>query len=277
MSMTEGRMILIPSGTFLMGIKSSETRIEIGQEEDGDVYQCSHPEREVYLDAYYIGRYPVTNAEYRRFVLQTDYRVPFQCAWTEFGVEASGWNPLDRTFPEGQDDLPVVGVTWYDALAYCEWAGMRLPTEAEWEKAARGTDGRRFPWGDELVPDNYANVLALDAQTRKRNPTYSRRLPRVEAFEQGRSLYGCYQMFGTMDEWCADWWDPEFYAWMPDKNPVGPDRPIFAECVYPSGTRREAYKVARGSGVYPHVGYRDCEIPWQAGGRTGFRCVVDAP
>lgn len=271
----EDRMVLVPSGPFMMG--TDEVYIENGHEDDGDVFAHSHPMREVYLDSFYIGKYLVTNAEYHKFVVETHYSVPFRCEWTSFGFVMDGWNPIDKTYPDGQDECPVLNVSWYDAFAYCEWAGVRLPTEAEWEKAARGIDGRRFPWGNTLIESNYRYVLSMNFETRTRNSAYSKLKPRVDSFEEGKSPYGCYQMFGSISEWCADWWDADFYKWMPNRNPVGPRKPLFEECEYPDRTRREAYKVARGSGIYPHIAYRDYEMPWWPTNGVGFRCAMDVP
>jgi formylglycine-generating enzyme required for sulfatase activity len=129
-------MIYIPGGEFLMGS-------DAGQENE-------RPKHTVSVGAFYIDRYPVTNEEYKRFVDATDHPVPYyKVEWAD--VDEYNWDPETRTPPEGKEKHPVVLVTWEDAVAYATWAGKRLPTEAEWERAARGTDGRRWPWGNEFI------------------------------------------------------------------------------------------------------------------------------
>jgi formylglycine-generating enzyme required for sulfatase activity len=129
-------MVYIPSGEFLMGSDEG-----VGNE---------GPIHEVRLDAFYIDRYPVTNEEYKRFVDATGHPVP---CYTVDWVDASeyNWDPEMRMPPAGKETHPVVLVSWEDARAYAAWANKRLPTEAEWERASRSTDGRRWPWGDEFV------------------------------------------------------------------------------------------------------------------------------
>jgi formylglycine-generating enzyme required for sulfatase activity len=129
-------MVYIPAGDFLMG-----------SEESLDNERPAHTAR---VDAFYIDRYPVTHEEYKRFVDATGHPVPcYDVEWAHpYGYN---WDPENRTPPEGKEKHPVVLVSWEDARAYAAWAGKRLPTEAEWERAARGTDGRRWPWGNEFV------------------------------------------------------------------------------------------------------------------------------
>jgi len=165
-------MVLIPAGEFTMG---SDNRLP----DEG-------PEHKVTLDAFYIDIYEVTNLQYKKFNDATRRRSP-----THF---------RNRTFPEGKADHPVTYVSWEDADAYCKWAGKRLPTDQEWEKAARGTDGRIFPWGNEFDVKN-ANTPLRWQQIGAFGDTTP-----VGSFEGGVSPYGVYDMSGNVWEWTASWY-----------------------------------------------------------------------
>lgn len=126
-------MVFMTGGRFVMGANQ------------GDLHH--HPEHYLAVADFYLDRWPVTNAEYKLFIDQTGYAVPnYEVSWCD--TKAYNWDAKQRTFPEGKADHPVVLVTWEDAMAYAAWAGKRLPTEAEWERAARGLSGRRYPWGN---------------------------------------------------------------------------------------------------------------------------------
>lgn len=130
-------MILIPGGYFMMG------------SDDGNPNH--QPRHRVYVADFYLDRWPITNAEYKKFVDATSHPVPnYEVSWCD--TRGYNWDPDTRMYPEGKADHPVVLVTWEDALAYATWAGKRLPSEVEWERAAGGLQGRRYPWGDELIP-----------------------------------------------------------------------------------------------------------------------------
>lgn len=188
----DGReMVLIPAGSFTMGG---------GPEGDFD----EQPQRVIYLDAYYMDLYEVTNADYNRFTKMLKRPAPFVPVFED-----------DVNLLRG-DLQPVVGVTWLDAFAYCKWAGKRLPTEAEWEKAARGEDGRSWPWGDTFNP-KLANGRGDEDGFKYSAP--------VGSFEKGRSPYGIYDMAGNVSEWVADWYDQFYYKTAPFKNPKGPEDP----------------------------------------------------
>jgi formylglycine-generating enzyme required for sulfatase activity len=171
-------MVKVPKGPFLYG----EKRV-----------------REVIDHDYWIDKYPVTNEKYRAFILADGYGN--QAYWSEEGwkwktekniVVPGYWN--DPTWNKA--DYPVVGVSYYEAEAYAKWAGKRLPTEPEWEKAARGADGREYPWGDEF---DKGKCNSAEAGFKHTTP--------VTQYPKGVSPYGCYDMAGNVWEWCADWYD----------------------------------------------------------------------
>ena len=202
------KMIKVEAGEFTRGSESEEA------------YDREKPERTFYLDAYKIGRYPVTNEEYRRFVEDggyenEDFWTPEGWQWKE---EKNISEPLywhDRKW--NGPNFPVVGVSWYEASAYAKWLSKkigkeyRLPTEAEWEKAARGTDGRTYPWGNKF-DKNKCN--SIESGLLRTSP--------VGIFPQGKSPYGCFDMAGNVREWCSDWYDEKYYEKSPAKNPEGP-------------------------------------------------------
>ena len=192
---TDGsQMVLIPEGEFLMG-------------SDGG-YADERPAHRVFVSAFYISRYLVTNSQYRRFVQETDYPVP---CMDDPRAEWANWNPERKTFPTGREHHPVVLTAWIDAVAYCEWAGLRLATEAEWEKAARGgLEGKRFPWGDEEISHALANYDNQEGTTP------------VDAFPPNG--FGLYDMAGNAWEWVADFYDPNYYSCSPLRDPRGPQQ-----------------------------------------------------
>ncbi|MEW5721286.1 MAG: SUMF1/EgtB/PvdO family nonheme iron enzyme, partial [Chloroflexota bacterium] len=210
-------LVKIPAGEFTMGSDGGRDN--------------EKPPHQIYLDEYYIARYPVTNAEFGRFVQAGGYSQ--RQWWTE-----DGWNwKGNRTSPEKYGGVfdhpnhPVVGVTWYEAVAYATWAGMRLPTEAEWEKAACGTDGRRYPWGDTFDASRCNStesragargILARVGALFRRPGAESATTPVGQYSPKGDSPYGVADMAGNVWEWCADWHDADYYRNSPTQNPKGP-------------------------------------------------------
>jgi len=199
----ENSLILIPGGTFTMG---NEKRAP-----------DERPTHKVYLDAYYISKYEVTNAEYYEFwrSLQTNNSKNTQ-ELIQHTPENFTYLPHIGDWPERATKFPnhpVVGVSWHDAKAYAEWKDMRLPTEAEWEKAARGYSDRTWPWGNAIKP--YAN-------TSDKNDGYENRIAPVGSFPKGKSYFGVMDMAGNVWEWTADWYSDVYYFHSPKKNPTGP-------------------------------------------------------
>ena len=188
-------MVVIPAGEFKRG------NIEgVGRADEW-------PQRAIYLDAFAIDQVEVTNERYLAFLQATGHRHP---------LNPYGSGPLLSA--KGIENLPVVQVSWYDATAYCRWAHKRLPTEAEWEKAARGADGRRFPWGNEPPTSQHANFDREWAEAKTLAP--------VGSLPGGDSPYGVKDMAGNTREWVQDWYDPNYYAVSSDRNPQGPEKGV---------------------------------------------------
>ena len=177
----DAELVRVTEGDFVMG---SDTEAD------------QSPAKLVHLSTYYIYKYPVTIEQYRSFTRATGHREPAH----------GGANYAD--------DYPIVNVSWYDAESYCAWAQARLPTEAEWEKAARGTDARIFPWGDRW------NSAACEWHRYEYGDAGSP-VP-VSAHPLGVSPFEVFDMVGNIDEWCADWYDPEYYTRAPSEDPPGP-------------------------------------------------------
>ena len=180
------RMIHIESGSFAMG----------GLEEDSP--DNERPSHLVQISSFYIDTYPVTNQDYREFVNCTGQVTPVH--WQR------------GTYPGGLARHPVVNVSYHDAKAYADWMSARLPTEAEWEMAARGDDERLYPWGNRFVDGERCNAINLVGTT----------LP-VDEFPLGRSPFGVWDMSGNAYEWCGDYYEENYYAFSPAVNPKGPE------------------------------------------------------
>jgi len=227
-------MVLVPAGEFMMGDDTS------GQNDE----RPAHP---VSLDAFYIDQYEVTTTRYARYFEQTNRAAP------------QYWS---TQVPLNHGNKPVVGVDWNDAVAYCAWAGKRLPTEAEWEKAARGTNQRPYPWGNAAASAQRANFgHCCDFKD------YGA-LTDVGAFEQGKSPSGAYDMAGNVWEWVADWYGENYYAKSPARNPKGPSNG--ESRVLRGGSWLSGPVLVRSAG-------RDRSSPTSRGVPFGFRCAQDVP
>lgn len=234
---TPGGMVTVPAGWFVMG---SDPRVDraAGPQE--------LPQHQVYLDAFEIDTYEVTNVDYLRFVLATG------ADWPKFWRESP--------FPERAALHPVINVTWVEADAYCRWAGKRLPTEAEWEKAARGVDGRVFPWGNEPAGWIKSNIAHPGSKRGFKYPP----LANVNRYDKGVSPYGVHQMAGNVSEWVSDWFDPEYYRRGVLHNPRGPESGDLK--VFRGGSWNEDPEVARSAGRNGGEMDRRSYL-------TGFRCA----
>lgn len=240
--------ITIPAGPFLMGTDS----------ERADKY--NRPQHEVVLPEYQIDKYPVTNAEYARFVVMTKHRPPLDWA--------------DGAIPDGKSQYPVTMVTWYDAVDYCAWEGKRLPTEAEWEKAARGTDGRRWPWGNAMDANKLNTYYHVGSSTE------------VMKYKNGVSPYGVFDLAGNVSEWTASDFRP--YEGSTATADVFQPKKVQATSAEDRGLKvaglvavEGVYKVRRGgswkSDPFSTSAYhRNFSFPYYASDFFGFRCASNA-
>lgn len=247
-------MVLIPATTFQMGAYAAD---ELARPDERSLH-------EVYVDSYAIDLYEVSLAQYAAFLNALGSYVGtcggYVCLSTRFETSRSYLtvNVDGYGVVPGFENYPVNNVSWFGAQAYCEWAGGRLPTEAEWELAARGGDDRLYPWGN-APPDASTAVFGGDIT----------RLQPVDSLPDGRSPFGLYQMAGNVWEWTADGYDPIYYDRSPYNNPQAP------------ASRADDPRVVRGGGYnsppadlrvtnrrgIPGIEFR--QIP-----DVGFRCVV---
>ncbi len=203
-------MVFVPPGEFMMGCNH---RL------DPNCRDQEKPGHRVYLDGFYIDKREVTVAEYRECVGDggcSDERVGWY-DFTDFGIKPPVKSPLCNYYGENLAGHPMNCVTWSEARDYCDWAGKRLPTEAEWEKAARGVDGRIYPWGNE--PPDCSKVVHMSADSGLGCGRYS--TFKVGVKSSGRSPYGAENMAGNVWEWTADRYDKIYFTYTPYMNPGG--------------------------------------------------------
>ena len=241
-------MVLIPAGEFQMGSVASDTE---------------YPVHTVFIDAFYIDKYEVTNAQYKKFV---DANPQWQKDHIDKALHKGGYLALwnGNEYPIGKANYPVVYVSWYAAMAYAQWVGKRLPTEAEWEYAARGgLSGQKYPWGNELDRSkaNYYN-----ASDSKMTPvgTYP------------PNGYGLYDMVGNVWEWCLDEYHDDFYARSPRENPLS--GAITVGWVIDNFTSIKTDRTLRSASwsSYPaalRVSFRSGDPPTNVAEVIGIRCV----
>jgi len=224
-----GSMVVIPAGEFTMG------------SQDGDADE--RPAHKVSVDSFSIDVYEVTVGEYADFLRSGGGHLP------------PDWEKMNQMKYQKH---PVMGVDWADAAAFCKSVGKRLPTEAEWEKAARGTDGRLYPWGNDPPTSRHANY------GRNGSNDYAALVP-VGTFEDGKSPYGIYDMAGNVWEWVSDWYDSDYYKNSPQQNPEG--LPTGGFKVIRGGALNTSARTLRSSDRYwDPPSFRSLYLP-------GFRCA----
>ena len=278
-------MVYVPAGEFEMGNpgiqwiwNGSLRRGDLGLE----VYTDETPQHSVYLDAFWIDQTGVRVAQFRTFVDATGYKTtaeregwgqpwregPVEDEWPH--IEGADWRHPRGPGSSAEEDHPVVQVSWEDAAAYCEWAGGGLPTEAQWEKAARGTDGRTWPWGG-IYEGSRGSFCEADCPVERHRDAsygdgYAFTAP-VGSFPGGDSPYGALDMAGNVWEWVADWYDEGYYGASPTDNPTGPSY----------GAERSQ----RGGAWYDNQSWVRCTVRHQTRPSVrcddlGFRCAVPA-
>ncbi|MFH1117290.1 MAG: formylglycine-generating enzyme family protein [Pseudomonadota bacterium] len=235
-------MVLIPKGEVIFGTGPDDPYFRVGETD------IEKPQFKADIPECYIGMYCVTNEQYLKFVNETGHRPPEQAEWGK-----PVWK--DGKFPENKAKHPVVCVSWHDAKAYCEWSGLGLPSELQWEKAARGFDGRIYPWGNEWDEKKLRNYNNKGLGT----------TCAVDDYPEGTSIFGIYNMSGNVWEWCEDWYENNVY-----------ERYARKDLTLPSAGQS---KILRGGSWHG-----DAPLPFRCGARlpknpedrahwVGFRCV----
>jgi len=231
----EPGMVLIPGGEFQRG--RTHALPDDGLQWYPEVMKDDRPVRAIYVDAFFMDQHEVTNEAYAKFVVATKHRAPYN--WPQGKLEA------------GKEKLPVVAVSWDDASAYAKWAGKRLPTEAEWERACRGlAEGKKYPWGERKPTSKDARFNGIDGPAR--------------VGSCAANDFGLFDIAGNTWEWVADWYDRDYYASAVARNPQGP-----------AGGK---YKVLRGGSwadveKYLTCAHRSWARPSERSPNIGFRCV----
>ena len=263
-------MVFVPEGEFLMGSLT----------DDPDASAAEYPQHPVYLSAYWIDRTEVTNASFQKFTQESKYKTDAEKAGASqvYLAERKAWDltqGAEWKHPQGPassitglENHPVPHVSWNDAKAYCEWAGKRLPSEAEWEKAARGTDGRKYPWGNQAPAGNLANFADQNIDVEGANKTINdgqRFTASTGSYPEGASPYGAMDMAGNVWEWVADIYDKDYYLAAAYANPLNDTAGIV--------------RVLRGGSWgsrLPRSAQRTWSIPDYTDDNNGFRCALSA-
>jgi eukaryotic-like serine/threonine-protein kinase len=261
----QSEMVFVPEGTFLRG------------SQDADSWEHERPQLQVYVDDFWIDKFEVSNLRFTHFVEATGHVTTAESRGESYvnvndgwvGIPGAAWHTPEGSSSNisGRHNHPVIHVSWFDAAAYCQWAGGRLPTEAEWEKAARGTDGRRYPWGNVRKIRGYANYCDVNCPFDKADLDWNDGYPLTAptgSFPNGASVYGAMDMSGNVWEWVADWYSADYYHQSTLENPPGP------ETGYVKVVRGGSW--ANGEGPL-RTSFRFYNDPWVTYNMYGFRCV----
>ena len=255
-------MVEIPAGRFKMGMSFKQVGqiLKMCAKVDKNCtlwwFKDEMPHHKVYVNKYWIDIYEVTNQKYLEFVKATGHRPALDnTCETKACWQGNLWK--GKGFPDKIRNQPVTQVNWYDADAYCKWRGKRLPTEAEWEKAARGPSGNIYPWGNSPPPGK---------ATYRRKWRGMSTMTNVGSYSSGVSVYGVHDMAGNVWEWVADWYDRNYYKKKISSNPKGP--------------KDGKFKVVRGGSWVNyadtlHSAFRRWSRPKVLFNDTGFRCAKD--
>jgi formylglycine-generating enzyme required for sulfatase activity len=244
----QDRWVRIPEGPFLMGSQRKDSH---APNYDKGRFDDESPVHEVYLDAFEIARFLVTVSDYQPFIEDDGYAAQ---EWWQAGGYNEFSEPEDWEQQRLYPNRPVDGVSWFEAAAFAAWAGARLPTEAEWEKAARGTDGRKFPWVGESIPDP-SPLNSSESKIGRPTPV---------GYPKGATPNGICDMAGNVWEWYRDWYSDKYYRSSEAKNPSGPSE---GEARVLRGG--SWYNVARNA----RAAYRNGYYPENRSFNVGFRVV----
>lgn len=264
-------MIYIPAGTFQRGLSAAQAAVLQSQCPECNMSKVSdaQPQKNIYLDAFWIDAHEVTNDQFARFVSEANYLTSAEWEGTSSVLTRGmadfqdfvGANWQHPTGPgasiTGMGSRAVTQVSWDDAAAYCAWAGRRLPTEAEWEKAARGDDGRLYPWGNQAPDQSRANY-----DTAHVAPVV------VGSYPDGDGPYGAADMAGNVGEWVNDFYDQGYYHTAPESNPPGPSSGsshVLRGGSWSSNSTDSLYLLSSAARLNPNPGMHS--------NTTGFRCA----
>jgi iron(II)-dependent oxidoreductase len=275
----DSEMVLIPAGEFQMGSKKDDGKKGLGSFMKRALLLDNPIIHTVYLDSFYMDKYQVTNAQYKNFAKTTGHKLPnYLISDDPYYNNLNGMNH------------PVVDVSWDDAKAYADWAGKLLPTEAQWEKAARGgLVGMTYVWGNQWPPPYKSGNFSDDRQNgviwphyiKGYNDGYEYTAP-VDSFSPNG--YGLYDMAGNVWEWVSDWYDPNYYVNSPNRNPTGPNE--YEPVQLQGGGYRIEHKcdlkIIRGGSYKDNepslkVANRGNQFPNKSVNDIGFRCAMDIP